>query len=101
MQKNAPTHALVQTVADRLLFVARLYAEVEGSAVDLDEFGGHVDAHADRRRRVVPHIKVDAEALMALRQQLFDRIERGESEADRWQIEQRIRHAENQLTTAG
>ena len=31
----------------------------------------------------------------------LDRIERGESEADRWQIEQRIRHAENQLTTAG
>ena len=29
------------------------------------------------------------------------RIDRGESEADRWQIEQRIRHAENQLTTAG
>ena len=31
----------------------------------------------------------------------LDRIERGESDADRWQIEQRIRHAENQLTTAG
>jgi F-type H+-transporting ATPase subunit epsilon len=31
----------------------------------------------------------------------LERIERGESEADRWQIEQRIRHAENQLTTAG
>jgi F-type H+-transporting ATPase subunit epsilon len=31
----------------------------------------------------------------------LERIERGESEADRWQIEQRIRHAENQLSTAG
>jgi len=31
----------------------------------------------------------------------LERIERGDSEADRWQIEQRIRHAENQLTTAG
>jgi F-type H+-transporting ATPase subunit epsilon len=31
----------------------------------------------------------------------LERIERGESEADRWQVEQRIRHAENQLTTAG
>ena len=31
----------------------------------------------------------------------LEKIERGESEADRWQIEQRIRHAENQLTTAG
>jgi len=31
----------------------------------------------------------------------LEKIERGESEADRWQIEQRIRHAENQLQTAG
>jgi F-type H+-transporting ATPase subunit epsilon len=37
------------------------------------------------------------------RQQLEDaqaeleRVERGESDADRWQVEQRIRHAENQL----
>src|ERR671934_275363 len=31
----------------------------------------------------------------------LERIERGESEADRWQLEQRIRHAENQLTVAG
>jgi F-type H+-transporting ATPase subunit epsilon len=28
-------------------------------------------------------------------------IERGESDADRWVVEQRIRHAENQLTVAG
>ncbi len=28
-------------------------------------------------------------------------IERGESSADRWQVEQRIRHAENQLAVAG
>ena len=31
----------------------------------------------------------------------LERIERGESDADRWQIEQRIKHAENQLTVAG
>jgi F-type H+-transporting ATPase subunit epsilon len=31
----------------------------------------------------------------------LEKIERGESDADRWQIEQRIRHAENQLSTAG
>jgi F-type H+-transporting ATPase subunit epsilon len=28
-------------------------------------------------------------------------IERGESTADRWQVEQRIRHAENQLSVVG
>ena len=30
----------------------------------------------------------------------LERIERGESDADRWQIEQRVRHAENQLAVA-
>ncbi len=30
----------------------------------------------------------------------LDAIEAGEIEADRWQVEQRIRHAENQLTVA-
>jgi F-type H+-transporting ATPase subunit epsilon len=30
----------------------------------------------------------------------LERLERGESEADRWQIEQRVRHAENQLAVA-
>ncbi len=29
------------------------------------------------------------------------RVEAGESEADRWQLEQRIKHAENQLAVAG
>ena len=31
----------------------------------------------------------------------LERVERGESEADRWQLEQRIRHAENQLAVLG
>ena len=31
----------------------------------------------------------------------LDAIDRGDSTADRWQIEQRLRHAENQLAVAG
>jgi F-type H+-transporting ATPase subunit epsilon len=31
----------------------------------------------------------------------LERVERGESSADRWQLEQRVRHAENQLAVAG
>jgi len=31
----------------------------------------------------------------------LERVERGEADADRWQLEQRIRHAENQLAVAG
>jgi F-type H+-transporting ATPase subunit epsilon len=31
----------------------------------------------------------------------LDRVERGESDADQWQLEQRVRHAENQLSVLG
>ena len=31
----------------------------------------------------------------------LERIDRGESDADRWQIEPRVKHAENQLTVVG
>jgi len=31
----------------------------------------------------------------------LEKVERGESTADRWQLEQRIQHAENQLTVSG
>ena len=31
----------------------------------------------------------------------LEKVERGESTADRWQLEQRIRHAENQLRVSG
>jgi F-type H+-transporting ATPase subunit epsilon len=31
----------------------------------------------------------------------LERVVAGESEADRWQLEQRVRHAENQLTVLG
>jgi F-type H+-transporting ATPase subunit epsilon len=31
----------------------------------------------------------------------LERVERGESSADRWQLEQRIKHAENQLAVVG
>ena len=31
----------------------------------------------------------------------LERVERGESDADRWQLEQRVRHAENQLGVIG
>ena len=31
----------------------------------------------------------------------LERVEAGESKADRWQLEQRVRHAENQLAVSG
>jgi F-type H+-transporting ATPase subunit epsilon len=52
----------------------------------------------------VDALKIDAaraqEQLEAAQAEL-EEIERGDSTADRWQVEQRIQHAENQLTVAG
>jgi F-type H+-transporting ATPase subunit epsilon len=48
----------------------------------------HIDA--DRAQTQLDEARAELEA-----------IDRGESTADRWQVEQRIRHAENQLTVAG
>jgi len=41
-----------------------------------------------------------SEQLEAARAEL-EAIDRGESTADRWQVEQRLRHAENQLAVSG
>jgi len=61
----------------------------------------------DRAIALVDDAVVAAEIDDARAQQQLDdaqaeleRVERGESTADRWQLEQRIRHAENQLTVA-
>ena len=42
-----------------------------------------------------------ARAQLEAAQAELERIEAGESDADRWQIEQRVKHAENQLAVAG
>jgi F-type H+-transporting ATPase subunit epsilon len=34
-------------------------------------------------------------------QRELERVDRGESTADRWQLEQRVKHAENQLSVSG
>ena len=42
-----------------------------------------------------------AQAQLEEAQGELDRVEQGESNADRWQLEQRIKHAENQLSVSG
>jgi F-type H+-transporting ATPase subunit epsilon len=42
-----------------------------------------------------------AQAQLEAAQAELEAIDRGDSTADRWQVQQRIRHAENQLTVAG
>ena len=42
-----------------------------------------------------------AQAQLEEAQRELERVERGESNADRWQLEQRVKHAENQLQVSG
>jgi F-type H+-transporting ATPase subunit epsilon len=42
-----------------------------------------------------------ARAQLEAAKEELERVERGESQADRWQLEQRIIHAENQLAVSG
>ena len=42
-----------------------------------------------------------AQAQLDEAQRELERVERGEASADRWQLEQRVKHAENQLSVSG
>jgi F-type H+-transporting ATPase subunit epsilon len=87
----------------------RVYLSVDDE--DVREFAtgaGFFKVELDRAIALVDDA-IDAKEIddARARQQLeeakaeLERIEREESTADRWQIEQRIAHAENQLSVAG
>ncbi len=87
----------------------RVYKSVEPE--DMDEYAvgpGFFKVEQDRAIALVDDAvsakEIDVERaqkqLETARAEL-ESIDRGDSSADRWQIEQRIRHAENQLTVSG
>ena len=85
----------------------RIYLN-EGNVLEFATGPGFFKVEQDRALALVDDA-VDSREIDAERaqQQLeeakaeLERIEAGESEADRWQLEQRMRHAENQLGVAG
>jgi F-type H+-transporting ATPase subunit epsilon len=87
----------------------RVYLDRE--AQDVQEFAtgpGFFQVQLDRAIALVDDAVLaneidDARAREQLEtaQQELERVERGESNADRWQLEQRIKHAQNQLSVAG
>jgi F-type H+-transporting ATPase subunit epsilon len=87
----------------------RVYRSVDPEQMDEYAVGpGFFQVERDRAIALVddavPATEIDHERaqrqLEDARAEL-EAIERGESSGDRWQIEQRIRHAENQLTVSG
>jgi F-type H+-transporting ATPase subunit epsilon len=83
---------------------------VHVSANDIREFAtgpGFFKVETDRALALVDDAvnakEIDvprAEAQLAVAQAELEKIAAGESDADRWQVEQRIKHAENQLGVA-
>ena len=103
LARHAPLIALLQAGSTRVY----KYRDAE----DVVEFAtgpGFFTVEQDRALALVDTAvdvrEVDPDAA---REQLeearaeLERVERGESDADRWQLEQRIKAAENQLAAAG
>jgi F-type H+-transporting ATPase subunit epsilon len=87
----------------------RVYRSVDPEQVDEYAVGpGFFKVEQDRAIALVddavPARDVDPERAQRQLEEAraaLEAIEQGESSADRWQIEQRIRHAENQLSVLG
>jgi len=102
LARHAPLVAMLKAGSTR---VHRRYQQ------DVVEFAtgpGFFKVEQDRALALVDDA-VDAKHIDAgrAREQLeeaqaeLEKCERGESDADKWQLEQRIKHAENQLSVAG
>lgn len=103
LARHAPLIALLQAGSTRV-YKNRAAGEVQEFAtgpgfftVEQDRALALVDTAVDVRE-IDP---AAAEEQLEQARGELERIERGESEADRWQVEQRIRAAENQLAAAG
>ena len=103
LARHAPLIALLQAGSTRV-YTNREAEEVHEFAtgpgfftVEQDRALALVDT-AVNVREIDPGV---AEEQLEQARAELERVERGESEADRWQLEQRIKAAENQLAAAG
>ena len=103
LARHAPLIALLQAGSTRV-YTNREAQEVQEFAtgpgfftVEQDRALALVDT-AVNVREIDPAV---AEEQLEQAKAKLERVESGESEADRWQLEQRIKAAENQLAAAG
>ena len=102
LARHAPLIAMLKAGS------TRVHVKRDGEVHEFATGPGFFKVEQDRALALVDDA-VDARHIDAERahQQLeeareeLERCERGESDADRWQLEQRIRHAENQLSVHG
>jgi F-type H+-transporting ATPase subunit epsilon len=103
LARHAPLIALLQAGSTRV-YTNREAEEVQEFATGPGFFTVEQDralALVDTAVNVREIDPAAAQEQLELAKAELERVERGESEADRWQLEQRIKAAENQLAAAG
>ena len=102
LARHAPLIAMLKAGS------TRIHLQTGGEVLEFATGPGFFKVEQDRALALVDDaVKAseidDARARKQLEdaQAELEKIEAGDSEADRWQLEQRIRHAENQLSVAG
>jgi F-type H+-transporting ATPase subunit epsilon len=102
LARHAPLVAMLRAGA------TRVYLRRDGEVREFATGAGFFKVEQDRALALVDDA-VDAREIdeARARQQLeearreLERVEAGESEVDRWRLEQQVRHAENQLSVLG
>jgi F-type H+-transporting ATPase subunit epsilon len=102
LARHAPLIAMLKAGS------TRVHVKRDGEVLEFATGPGFFKVEQDRALALVDDA-VDARHIddARAREQLdaaqaeLEAIERGESDADRWQVEQRVRHAENQLAVGG
>ena len=103
LARHAPLIALLQAGSTRV-YTNRAAEEVQEFATGPGFFTVEQDralALVDTAVNVREIDRAVAEEQLEQAKAELERVERGESEADRWQLKQRIKAAENQLAAAG
>jgi len=103
LARHAPLIALLQAGSTRV-YTNREAQEVQEFATGPGFFTVEQDRALALVDTAVNVLEIDsavAEEQLEQAKAELERVERGESEADRWQLEQRIKAAENQLAAAG
>jgi F-type H+-transporting ATPase subunit epsilon len=103
LARHAPLIALLQAGSTRV-YTNREAEEVQEFATGPGFFTVEQDRALALVDTAVNVREIDPAAAQEQLEQAkaeLERVERGESEADRWQLEQRIKAAENQLAASG
>ena len=103
LARHAPLIATLKAGSTRV-YLDRETDEVREFATGPGFFQVQLDRAIALVDDAVPAAEIDdarARRQLEEAQAELERVDRGESSADRWQLEQRIRHAENQLSVSG